>query len=127
MREYLTTVHPVAGKFQHAPLFPGRRNRYAFDWAKPACAAGLYEHYLQPAYRALGLGNVRFHDLWRRFATMNLRAGEHYMQVSKWLGHSMFVLPLTTYADYIKEDDRAAPKVGRGIVSTDTNVILLHC
>jgi integrase len=27
------------------------------------------------------------------------------MQVSKWLGHSNFVLTLTTYADYISEDD----------------------
>lgn len=45
---------------------------------------------------------------------MNLSAGEHYMQVSKWLGHSTFVLALTTYADCINEDDQAAPKVGRG-------------
>lgn len=35
------------------------------------------------------------------------------MQVSKWLGHSTFVLALTTYADYINEDEMAAPKVGR--------------
>ncbi len=43
---------------------------------------------------------------------MNLSAGEHYMQVSKWLGHSSFVLTLTTYADHINEDEQAAPKVG---------------
>lgn len=88
-----------------------------FDWAKPVCAASLYEHYLQPACRALGLGSVRFHDLRHTFATMNLSAGEHYMQVSKWLGHSTFVLTLTTYADYINEDQQAAPKVGRGVVT----------
>lgn len=124
LRDYLTRVHPFAGKYGHAPLFPGRRNRHAFDWAKPVCAASLYEHYLQPATRALGLGSVRFHDLRHTFATMNLSAGEHYMQVSKWLGHSTFVLTLTTYADYINEDDQAAPKVGRGIVETD-NVVRL--
>ena len=50
---------------------------------------------------------------------MNLSAGEHYMQVSKWLGHSTFVLTLTTYADYINESEQAAPKVGRGVVDTD--------
>lgn len=50
---------------------------------------------------------------------MNLSAGEHYMQVSKWLGHSTFVLTLTTYADYINEDEQAAPKVGRGVVAAD--------
>ena len=54
---------------------------------------------------------------------MNLSAGEHYMQVSKWLGHSTFVLTLTTYADYINESEVAAPKVGRGTVVTDANVV----
>lgn len=125
LRDYLTTVHPFgAGKYAHAPLFPGRRNRYVFDWAKPVCAASLYEHYLQPACRALKLGGVRFHDLRHTFATMNLSAGEHYMQVSKWLGHSTFVLTLTTYADYINEDKLAAPKVGRGIPEAQTVVPL---
>ncbi|WP_373145921.1 tyrosine-type recombinase/integrase, partial [Mycobacterium marinum] len=111
---------------QTPPLFPGRRNRYVFDWAKPVCAASLYEHYLQPACRAMGLGAVRFHDLRHTFATMNLSAGEHYMQVSKWLGHSTFVLTLTTYADYINEDEQAAPKVGRGVVEADNVVPLQH-
>ncbi|SKP69191.1 phage integrase family protein [Mycobacteroides abscessus subsp. massiliense] len=55
---------------------------------------------------------------------MNLSAGEHYMQVSKWLGHSTFVLTLTTYADYINENEQAAPKVGRGVVDTDKVVRL---
>jgi hypothetical protein len=41
--------------------------------------------------------------------------GTHFMQVSKWLGHSSFVLTLSTYADYIREDEQAAPKVGRGV------------
>lgn len=125
LRDYLTTVHPFAGKYGHSPLFPGRRNRYVFDWAKPVCAASLYEHYLQPACRALGLGAVRFHDLRHTFATMNLSAGEHYMQVSKWLGHSTFVLTLTTYADYIREDEQVAPKVGRGVADTG-NVVPLQ-
>lgn len=116
LRDYLTTVHPFADKYPHAPLFPGRRSRSAFDWAKPVVADNLYDNYLQPACAALGLGSVRFHDLRHTFATMNLSAGEHYMQVSKWLGHSSFVLTLTTYADYITEDEVAAPKVGRGVI-----------
>lgn len=116
LRDYLTTVHPFAGKYRHAPLVPGRRSRTAFDWAHPVVADNLYDNYLQPACAALGLGSVRFHDLRHTFATMNLSAGEHYMQVSKWLGHSSFVLTLTTYADYISEEEMAAPKVGRGIV-----------
>lgn len=96
-----------------------------FDWAKPIVVDNLYHNYFQPATRALGLGAVRFHDLRHTFATMNLSAGEHYMQVSKWLGHSSFVLTLTTYADYINEDDQAAPKVGRGVVNTG-NVVALQ-
>lgn len=131
LREYLTDTHPFSATksagnryIPHAPLFPGRRNRYVFDWAKPVCAASLYEHYLQPACRALQLGSVRFHDLRHTFATMNLSAGEHYMQVSKWLGHSTFVLTLTTYADYINENEEAAPKVGRGVAGAETVVAL---
>lgn len=123
MRQYLTETHPFSATnsagnkhIPHAPLFPGRRNRYVFDWAKPVCAASLYEHYLQPACKAVGLGHKRFHDLRHTFATMNLSAGEHYMQVSKWLGHSTFVLTLTTYADYISEQELAVPKVGRGTI-----------
>ncbi|MDT5219142.1 MAG: integrase [Mycobacterium sp.] len=58
---------------------------------------------MQPACRALKLGNVRFH-LWHTFATMNLSAGEHYIQVSKWLGQSTFVFILPTHADYINEE-----------------------
>jgi integrase len=57
---------------------------------------------------------------------MNLSAGEHYMQVSKWLGHSSFVLTLTTYADYIREDELAAPKVGRGVAHVTANVVELE-
>lgn len=126
LREYLTTVHPFADKlrdskgkthrFAHAPLFPGRRSRSNFDWAKPVVADNLYDIYLQPATNALRLGSVRFHDLRHTFATMNLSAGEHYMQVSKWLGHSSYVLTLSTYADYINEDEMVASKVGRGEV-----------
>lgn len=101
---------------QHAPLFPGRPQRHRFDWAHPVSAANLYEHYLTPACKALRLGKVRFHDLRHSFATMNLSAGEHYMQVSKWMGHSSFVLTLTTYADYITEGEQPVPRVGRGTV-----------
>jgi integrase len=135
MRQYLTSVHPFAGKLRdgegkthfiaHAPLFPGRRNRYTFDWAKPVHAGSLHEHYFAQACRQRGLGSVRFHDLRHTFATMNLSAGEHYMQVSKWLGHSTFVLTLSTYADYINEDEQAAPKVGRGVVDA-SKVVPIH-
>ncbi|AFC53454.1 site-specific integrase [Mycobacterium paraintracellulare] len=125
MRDYLSRVHPFAGKkrIAHAPLFPGKRTRAGkaavsvedFDWAKPIVVDNIYHNYFQPACKALGLGSVRFYDLRHTFATLALSAGEHYMQVSKWLGHSSFVLTLTTYADYIREDDTAAPKFARPV------------
>ncbi len=31
------------------------------------------------------------------------------MQVAKWLGHNSYVLTLTTYADYIPEDEAINP------------------
>jgi integrase len=134
MRDYLHTVHPFGSpqsaggkRIPHAPLFPGKRTRRTgssaaevadFDWAKPIVVDNLYHNYFHPAIKALGLGSVRFYDLRHTFATLALSAGEHYMQVSKWLGHSSFVLTLTTYADYIREDDTAAPNFARPTAKT---------
>ncbi|WP_366914442.1 hypothetical protein [Nocardia sp.] len=39
---------------------------------------------------------------------MQLMAGTHYMQVSKWLGHSTFTLTLNTYGDWIPEEEGGA-------------------
>lgn len=86
----------------------------------------LYDNYFQPACKALGLGNVRWHDLRHTFATLALSAGEHYMQVSKWLGHSSYVLTLSTYAEYIREDDTAAPKLARPVANATDNVVDLE-
>ena len=50
---------------------------------------------------------VRLH-LRHTFATLQLSSGVHFMQVSKWLGHSTFTLPLDVYGDYIPEEDGGA-------------------
>jgi integrase len=150
LRDYLTNVHPFSATntqrdgaddehagaryIAHAPLFPGKRTRAGkaaaevqdFDWAKPIVVDNLYHNYFQPATRALGLGSVRFHDLRHTFATLALSAGEHYMQVSKWLGHSSYVLTLTTYADYIREDELAAPKLARPVAARRDDVVDLE-
>src|SRR5262245_52245757 len=42
----------------------------------------------------------------RAYATLQLSAGTHFMQVSKWLGHSTFTLTLDVYGDYIPEQGR---------------------
>ena len=41
-------------------------------------------------------------------AVLQLSAGTHFMQVSKWLGHSTFTLTLDVYGDYIPETDGGA-------------------
>ena len=109
-----------------ADPFPGRSGRIDFNWGKPVVVDNLYHNYFQPACKALGLDSVRFHDLRHTFAMLALSAGEHYMQVSKWLGHSSFVLTLTTYADYIREDDSAAPNFARPVALTTDNVVELQ-
>ena len=49
------------------------------------------------------------------------------MQVSKWLGHARFVLTLTTYADYISEDETAPPKLTRPVATPrKDNVVTLQ-
>jgi len=49
------------------------------------------------------------------------------MRVSKWLEHPTFVRTLSTYADYINEDEQAAPKVDRGVVAaTVSNVVFIQ-
>jgi hypothetical protein len=39
---------------------------------------------------------------------MQLSAGAHFMQVSKWLGHGTYTLTLDVYGDFIPEDDGGA-------------------
>jgi integrase len=51
---------------------------------------------------------VRLHNLRHTFATLQLSAGTHFMQVSKWLGHSTFTLTLDIYGDWIPEQDGGA-------------------
>jgi len=61
------------------------------------------------------------------FVTMNLRARASTTCRPKWLGHSSFVLTLSTYAEYIREDELVAPKVGRETASVgDDSVVPLR-
>ena len=55
------------------------------------------------------MSGVRLHDLRHTAAVLWLSAGVHFMQVSKWLGHSSYVLTLRTYADYIPEQETDNP------------------
>jgi integrase len=41
-------------------------------------------------------------------AVLQLSVGVHFIQVSKWLGHSTFTLTHDVYGDYIPEEDGGA-------------------
>jgi integrase len=131
MADYLATDHPRANE-PTAPMWPSRNNgggyrakgeRYAvpLDWSQPLAMGTFYDTILKPALEAVGLPasrpaskaapavhGVRLHDLRHTFAVLQLSAGTHFMQVSKWLGHSTFTLTLDTYGDYIPEQDGGA-------------------
>lgn len=131
MADYLDTDHPRADE-PTAPLWPSRNNgggyrakgeRYAvpLDWSQPLAMGAFYDTILKPALEAVGLPasrpatanapairGVLLHDLRHTFAVLQLSAGTHFMQVSKWLGHSTFTLTLDTYGDYIPEQDGGA-------------------
>jgi len=32
LKDYLTPIHPLRQRHPHAPLFPGRLDRYSFNW-----------------------------------------------------------------------------------------------
>ncbi|WP_368834107.1 tyrosine-type recombinase/integrase [Mycobacterium intracellulare] len=125
MREYLDTVHPHADEAR-APLWPNRalggarrrgcRAVAPLDFSEPVDPGAFYKNLLRPALEAVGLPasrpatedtpavrGVRFHDLRHTAATLWLSNGVHFMQVSKWLGHSVFTLTLDVYGDYIPD------------------------
>jgi integrase len=68
---------------------------------------------------------VRLHDLRHAAAVLWLSNGVHFMQVAKWLGHSGYVLTLTTYADFIPDVEVANPLPEPVAALADTNVVTL--
>ena len=133
MRDYLDNTHPRRYEAA-APLWPNRalggarrrgcRAVAPLDFSEPVDTGAFYKNLLRPALEAIGLPasrpataatattpastavqGVRLHDLRHTFATLQLSAGVHFMQVSKWLGHSTYTLTLDVYGDYIPEED----------------------
>ncbi|MFC5947090.1 tyrosine-type recombinase/integrase [Pseudonocardia lutea] len=117
MASYLTDTHPN-GSDPDAPLFPNRkvggiRQRQGsrvdlsrnLDWTQPVEPGAFHETIFKPACRRAGVPPVRLHDLRHTFATMQLRAGppDHYLQVSRWLGHTDAIMLLKVYAHVIPQ------------------------
>lgn len=135
MHAYLRDVHPrgpESGDYEPtAPLWPSRKNGgyrvkgertvMPLDWSQPPELGTWFETILAPALVEAGLPvsrpaiagqpavrGVRLHDLRHTFATMQLSAGTHFMQVSAWMGHAQYTLTLDTYGDWIPSQDGGA-------------------
>jgi integrase len=153
MRDYLDKTH-LRSDDPTAPLWPNRalggarrrgcRAVAPLDFSEPVDIGAFYKNLLRPALEAVGLPasrpatkdvppvqGVRLHDLRHTFATLQLSAGVHFMQVSKWLGHSTFTLTLDVYGDYIPEEDGGAvnnlpePPAPAKAVNAASNVVNL--
>lgn len=129
MRDYLDTVHPRANDPQ-APLWPrrlhggvrrkGERAALRLDWAESCDLRSVHDDLFVPALEAVGvpvtraatktapaLRGFRLHDFRHTFAALQLTAGVHHMQVSKWLGHASWRVTMAIYADWIPEEEIA--------------------
>ena len=130
--DYLQNTHPHADN-PTAVLWPRRLGgnhvvKPQLDWSAPLDLNGLQSKIVRPALEAVGLPasrpatprdedgtaipatrGVRLHDLRHTAAVLWLTAGLHFIRVAKWLGHSSYVLTLTTYADYIPEEETENP------------------
>ena len=149
MADYFATEHERANE-PTAPLWPrrlhGNQNRKPqLNWSEPLDLNGLQSKIVRPALEAVGLPasrparpatetepaqpdvkGVRLHDLRHTAAVLWLTAGVHFIQVAKWLGHSSYVLTLTTYADYIPEQETENPLPEPVAAVAETNVVQLY-
>jgi integrase len=144
---YLAETHPAAGTPTEV-LWPRRLHgngavKPALDWSAPLDLNGFQSKIVRPALEAIGLPasrpattlddgtpisatkGVRLHDLRHTAAVLWLSNGVHFMQVAKWLGHSSYVLTLTTYADYIPEMETENPLPEPVAAVRNTNVVNL--
>jgi integrase len=74
-------------------------------WCRPALAAVALPASRRASAYAPAVRGVRLDDLRHTFPTLQRSAGVHFMQVSKWLGHSTFTLTLDIDGDWIPEQD----------------------
>jgi integrase len=143
---HLKTMHPAAG----TPTAVRWRRRLhgnhvikpQLDWSAPLDLNGLQSKLIRPALGPIGLREPasessggwnagRRHE--RRSTArpsahsggQGLTNGVHFIQVAKRLGHSSYVLTLTTYADYIPKQEAENPLPEPVAAVRNTNVMSL--
>ncbi|WP_231894042.1 MULTISPECIES: hypothetical protein [unclassified Gordonia (in: high G+C Gram-positive bacteria)] len=98
----------------------GERTVAELDWSQPPEMGTRFETILAPALVEVGppvrcparngqpvQRGIRLHDYSRHtFATMQLSAGVHFMQVSQWLGHAQYSLTPTATGYRAKTEAR---------------------
>lgn len=81
-------AHPHSGH-PDAPFWPGRSvGSHELDWDGVLDVGSFRRNYMRPALRALGMEEMRFHDLRHTFASIVLDAGYAPRKVSHWMGHA---------------------------------------
>lgn len=143
MQTYLAEVHPHRDTPQ-APLWPrrlhggtrrkGERAALRLDWSAPCDLRSTHDDLFVPALDAVGVPvtrpardgqpaerGFRLHDFRHTFAALQLTAGVHHMQVSKWLGHASWRVTMAVYADWIPEEE-VANALPEPVVAVPTNV-----
>jgi DNA invertase Pin-like site-specific DNA recombinase/integrase len=115
MREYLF-AHPHRAN-PDALLWPGRMpGTHVVDFDRVLDVASFRRNYLRPALRALGMPEMRFHDLRHTYASLMLSVGRPTHKVSRWMGHASLVTTDTIYShlypgDYAEERDEVSHRL----------------
>lgn len=98
LRRYKMT-HPRSGD-PEALLWPGRKvgGLAEVDYDRVLDVGSFRRIYFRPVLRALGLKEMRVHDLRHTAASLWLAAGFEPWEVSRWLGHASITTTDTIYA-----------------------------
>lgn len=87
LRELLL-AHPRSGD-PDALFWPARENgSRRLDYGRPIDVGGVRRYYLRSATAALGMPQMRFHDLRHTYASLMFAAGFKPYEVSRWMGHA---------------------------------------
>jgi integrase len=81
----------------------------SLNWDSPVEPSSFYRWVFRPAVKRAGIPNkVRLHDLRHTYASLMLTAGMSPYWICEQMGHSSYVITMTTYARLIRERDESS-------------------